>query len=135
MQIENWWYRISIKALIYNDEGRFLLCKENTWIWDLPWWGLDHWENIVECIKREIKEELGLDVTYIENNPKYFLTAHKPDNKTRPWIANVCYEVKVKDLNFTPSDECVEIWFFYPEEVKNINAIINVVELSKQMLK
>jgi hypothetical protein len=41
----------------------------------------------------------------------------------------------VKDLNFIPSTECVEIQFFSPEEIKNINAIVNVIELSKKMLK
>lgn len=135
MEIENWWYRISAKALIYNSEGKFLLCKEENGTWDLPWWGLDHWENAIDCIKRELKEELWLEVISIEINPKYFITAHKPNSKTRPWIANVCYEVKVKDLNFIPSTECVEIQFFSPEEIKNINAIVNVIELSKKMLK
>jgi hypothetical protein len=50
-----------------------------------------------------------LEAVFIDKNPKYFITAHKPESKTRPWIANVFYEVKVKNLNFTPNEECVEI--------------------------
>jgi ADP-ribose pyrophosphatase YjhB (NUDIX family) len=132
--IENGWYRISAKALIYNEKWEILLCKENNWVWDIPWGWLDRWENPLECIKREIKEEMWLEIISIENTPKYFITAHKPESKTRPWIANICYVVKVKDLNFIPSNECTEIWFFSPNDIKNLKTIVNVLELSKQML-
>lgn len=32
-----------------------------TWCYDLPWWKLEHWEKILECLKRELKEETWLD--------------------------------------------------------------------------
>jgi ADP-ribose pyrophosphatase YjhB (NUDIX family) len=135
MQVENCYYRVSVKALIYNEEGKFLLCKEETWVWDLPWWGLDHFENPIDWLKRELKEEMWLETTYINKKPKYFFTAHRITSEKRPWVANICYEVKVKDLNFIKSDECVEIWFFSSDEIKNIKALENVVEFSKQMSK
>lgn len=128
MEIQQAWYRISVKALIYNEKWEFLLTKENNWTWDIPGWWLDHWENFDVCIKRELQEEMWLEVIWIDKNPKYFITAHKPESKTRPWLANVFYEVKVKDLNFRPSDECVEIWFFNIDNVNNINTIVNVKE-------
>jgi ADP-ribose pyrophosphatase YjhB (NUDIX family) len=131
MKIENCWYRISVKALIYNEEWKILLCKENNGFWDLPWWWLEHWENYVNCIKRELKEEMWLEVIFVNENPKYFITVHKQNSKTKPWIANICYETKVKDLNFISSNECTEIWFFYFEEVKNMNVLVNLVELFK----
>lgn len=128
MEIQQAWYRISVKALIYNEKWEFLLTKENNWTWDIPGWWLDHWENFDVCIKRELQEEMWLEVIWIDKNPKYFITAHKPESKTRPWLANVFYEVKVKDLNFRPSDECIEIWFFNIDNVNNINTIVNVKE-------
>ncbi|MFA5917699.1 MAG: NUDIX hydrolase [Candidatus Gracilibacteria bacterium] len=133
--IENGWYRISVKALIYNKSGEFLLCKEDNGVWDIPGGGLDHGEDPINCITRELKEEMGLEVVFINKTPKYFVTANKPESKTRPWIANICYEVKVKDLNYNTSKECVEIGFFSPEKVNTINAIVNVIELSKIMLE
>jgi hypothetical protein len=36
-------------------------------------------------------------------------------------INNVIFETKLKHLDFTPSDECVEIRFVSPEEVKRMN--------------
>ncbi len=131
MEIQNVWYRVSAKALIYNKKGEFLLVKEDNWVWDIPWGGLDHSENPQDCIKRELKEEMWLDVIEVSQNPKYFLTAHKPKSKKRPWIANIFYEVKVKNLDFTPSSECVAIDFFNKETVKNLNVIENVREFIK----
>ena len=131
--IDNWWYRISVKALIYNEEWKILLCKEYNWVWDIPGGWLDHWEKPEVCIDRELEEEMWLKVDDINQDPCYFITAHKPTSKTRPWIANICYEVKVKDLDFTPSKECVEIWFFSPEEISELNTIINVKKLAKIM--
>jgi len=133
MEIKQSWYRVSVKALIYNEKWDFLLCKEKNWVWDMPGWWLDHWEKPDICIKRELKEEMWLEVIHIEKNPKYFITAHKPESKTRPWIANVFYEVKVKNLDFTKSDECVEIGFFNKNSVKNINTIANIQEFVKEL--
>lgn len=127
--MEPCFYRVSVKALILNEMQEILLCKELNWVWDLPGGWLDHLENQFECLKRELKEEMWLEVIEINKTPKYFITAHKPESKSRPFIANICYETKVKDLNFKKSDECVEIWFFNKESVKNIKVFPNVEEL------
>jgi 8-oxo-dGTP diphosphatase len=130
MEIQEAWYRISIKALIYNEKWDFLLTKENNWLWDIPWGWLDHGEKYDENLKRELKEEMWLEIIWIDKNPKYFITAHKPESKSRPWIANIFYEVKVKDLNFIKSDECVEIWFFNANSINNIDTFVNVKEFA-----
>ena len=129
MEVQNCFYRISVKALISNEEWKVLLCKESSWKWDFPWGWLDHWEKSIICLERESKEEMWLKATFISQNPKYFITAHKPESKTRPWIANVFYEVKVKNLDFISSDECVEIWFFSFEEIKKLDILPNVLAL------
>ncbi|MBU1246192.1 MAG: NUDIX hydrolase, partial [Patescibacteria group bacterium] len=59
--IPNCFYRISIKALIVDDKKRFLLVKEDNGTWDLPGGGLDFGEDAKSCLKREIKEETGLE--------------------------------------------------------------------------
>ncbi|MCP4523550.1 MAG: NUDIX hydrolase [Candidatus Gracilibacteria bacterium] len=135
MNIENCWYRISVKALIYNKKGDFLLCKEKNGTWDLPGGGLDHNENPANCLKRELYEEMGLKIKSINNVPLYFITAHKPKSKTRPWISNICYKTELESLDFIASDECTEIGFFNIETAKRINSLVNVKELIKAMEK
>jgi len=42
------------------------------------------------------------------------------------YVANVIYEIKLQDLNFTPSDECQELRFFTVEEAKREDLFPNV---------
>ncbi|MEI6627510.1 MAG: NUDIX hydrolase, partial [bacterium] len=104
-KIKNHFYRISIKALILDNKKRFLLTLENNGLWELPGGGLDFYEKPLECLIREIKEETGLKITKINKQPSYFLTA--PHSNGQYWICNILYEVKVKNLNFRPSNECM----------------------------
>ena len=53
-------YRISLKALIYNDVGQILVIKEiDRTYWDLPGGGMDFGETIESSLKRELYEEVG----------------------------------------------------------------------------
>lgn len=122
-------YRVSVKALILDDKKRFLLTLENKGLWELPGGGLNFDEKPQACLIREIKEEMGLDVVHINERPSYFFTALHRSGQW--WICNAVYEAKVKSLNFTPSDECVELRFFTKEEALKENLFPNVVEFVK----
>lgn len=65
-------YSIAIKWLMINKYWEILLCKENNWYWDLPWGWMSHLEKYDENIKREIKEEMWLDLDFLDDNPSYF---------------------------------------------------------------
>lgn len=49
------------------------------------------------------------------NQPSYFVTGLNLKNE---WKAVILYNVTVKDLSFTPSDECIEIRFFSPNDAR-----------------
>ncbi len=133
IDINDAWYRVSVKAIIYNNEWKILLCKEDNWMWDFPGWWLDQWENPEECLKREIMEEMWLEVLTISEAPVCFITAQKFRSKTRPWIWNLCYEITVKNLEFTTSDEYTEIWFFNKETFKEIKVFENVEKVFNKL--
>lgn len=111
-QVPNCFYRVSTKALIMDDNKKFLLTLEKKGVWELPGGGLDFGEKPREGLKREIQEETGLEVVSIEETPDYFVTASYGEN----WKANVIYKTTVKNLDFKPSDECIELRFFTKEE-------------------
>ena len=131
-------YRISVKWLIFDDKGDVLLCKEENGKRDFPWWGIEPWETIEQCLHRELKEEMWLEVTSIEPRPLCYIKAEQPKSQKRPFIGNICYAIQVKHLDFTPSGECIEIWFFNKETIKTIDVFENTVipifeEISKNM--
>jgi 8-oxo-dGTP diphosphatase len=121
------YYRVSIKGLAIDETGRFLLAKEDNGKWELIGGGLDHGEDPIDGLRREINEETGLVVTYVSPSPKYFITSPRHGHDT--YIANIIYEIKLKNLDFTPSDECQELRYFTVEEAKEIDLFPNVEKL------
>lgn len=124
------YYRVSVKAIVVDASGRFLLARESNGKWELLGGGLDHGEDPLEGLRREVFEETGLEVLSVSDTPKYFTTSPRQDKGS--FIANVVYEVTLKDLDFTPSDECQELRFFTVDEAKkealfpNIHALLAV---------
>lgn len=117
-------YRVSVKALIVDECGRFMLCKDISGKWELPGGGLDHGEHAVQGLQREIKEEMGLETSFIADQPRYFLTALDP--RKNKWICNVLFETTLASLDFTPSDECLEFRFFTTEQALSEDLFENV---------
>lgn len=130
MEIENCFYRISIKALVLNEErNKFLITKEDNGEWELPGGGLDWGMTPQEDLPREIAEEMGIAVTWVADHPAYFLTDQTRTKKV--WIANLVYETELEHLNFTPSEECVEVRFVNLEEVSALPVFPNVLKLAR----
>ena len=120
-------YRVSVKGIVIDEQGRILLARESDGMWDMLGGGLDHGENPIACLKREIHEETGLTVTKVWPEPKYFVTAHKVTNNI--YIANVVYQIELENLDFTPSDECEELRFFSAQEMSELQLPPNMQKL------
>lgn len=112
--LPNCCYRVSIKALICDEQEKFLLVKEDSGYWELPGGGLDFGETPQACITRELKEEMGIEVLNVVSQPSYVITSESDKGR---YIMNILYKTEVRDLNFTPSKECREIRFFNPSEL------------------
>ena len=124
--IKSGYYRVSIKALILDEtRTKFLVAQEDNGLWGLPGGGWDWGETHEECLTRELSEEMGLVATSISKTPAYLVPGHM-NQKREIWITNVLFEVTVRDLNFTPSNECVAIKFVTAEEILTMDAYDNV---------
>lgn len=134
--IPDCYYRVSAKALITNKEWKMLLAKEDTWYWDIPGGWVDHGEEIHTALKREIMEEMWLTVTKISPQAKYsFLTESSGVASPKRPICLLIYETEVKNLDFTPSNECTEIGFFSLEEAEKIDLYYPNIKIIKELLK
>jgi len=107
----NTFYRVSVKALVKDEKGRILVIKENQDTWSLPGGGLDHGEDATDGVKRELKEELGIDDAKI-NDIICVKTLNFVDKKA--WLMWVVYEVELKNTDFNLGEGVTEAQFIDP---------------------
>lgn len=119
MNTDPCYYRVSVKGLARDDRGRVMLLLQDDGFWELPGGGLEHDEDPRDCLRREIKEEMGLVVTSIAPAPSYFITVQRLRKET--FIANVIYDIALDGLDFTPSEECRELRFVDLAEMGTLN--------------
>ncbi len=58
--------RVGVGALIVNSKGEVLLTQSHKWnnLWLVPGGHVEYGEKIQKAVKREIKEEVGLDIEF-----------------------------------------------------------------------
>ena len=108
-------FPISIKAIII-DDNRVLCLKNERGEWDFPGGKLEFNESIEECLKREVKEEVNLEI----NN----LNILKPLNlkfNNVPVLILVFSAYISCDSSIVLSYENSEYNFFSKSEIKNLN--------------
>ena len=109
-------YRISLKALIYNNTGQILVVKEiNRTYWDLPGGGMDFGETIEFSLKRELYEEVGY-----KGDLRYQLFDASDEMYIERINANqICFYFRVwpENFDFIPGEEGDEVMFINPEEL------------------
>lgn len=122
-------YRVSVKALVLNEtKDKFLICEEVDGVHALPGGGLDWGVSPEEDLKREIKEEMGIEVTAVAENPTYFFTDY--NQKGGFWLVNVLYEAKLKNLDFVPSDECISVKFVDQKDIESLKVYSTISKLA-----
>ncbi|MEI6053873.1 MAG: NUDIX hydrolase [Candidatus Saccharibacteria bacterium] len=118
----NYLFRVSQKAIIFNEKGQVLVVKETgrDW-WDIPGGGIDHGESIKDALARELKEEVSLkgDFKYeaiIVEDPRY-------QEKANLYQMRIIYLVTPDNLNFEPGEDGDEIVFINPLDFKDSKII------------
>lgn len=109
-------YRVSLKAIIHDDEGKVLLVQEGDPVWTFPGGGIEHDESEQEALVRELTEEanivapfsfypIGVEPIYVEERDTWLL-----------WIV---YKVTPEPgYSFGPTDDAQKVEFKDPAELK-----------------
>lgn len=94
-------YRVSVKGLIYDNNGKLLFVRERSDTWDLPGGGLEHGESIAEALRRECREELGAEIEITNAAPIIIPTWSK---KFDTPVLIIAYHVRLVSPPTTTTD-------------------------------
>ena len=122
---------VAITAFIKNSSGdKFLVLKRSMneiafpGKWSFPGGKLEKGEDIMQTLKREVLEEVGLD---IEDN-KFFLkdfTFIRPDGHN---VVGLCFIVKAKSDNIIIPEDFDDFKWVSPDEFKHLDHIDDMEE-------
>ena len=125
---------VSAGAMIFNDKGELFLSKRskntsNEWgHWETPGGGVDFGEKLEDAVRREIKEEYGVEIDIIEQFPA---ADHLIPEENQHWVAST-YLAKVKDGQ-TPKimepRKCDEIGWFPLDKLPTPLSLITKIDL------
>ncbi len=116
--------RVTVKGLYFKD-GKILLSRDavnvpngGEEVLELPGGGWDFGESFAAALEREIKEEMGLEVTSISDKPLHVWPIRKEGSHAMDWYWAIIllFRIDLKDLNFTPTIECKELVFLTYDE-------------------
>ena len=110
----NTFYRVSIKAIIRNQENEILVVKEHQDKWELPGGGLDHGESPHECLRREFAEELNITNEFTEtfNKIDTQYMPSRPDKVLDFWKMSLYFDVTViGNIELSTTGNITEIGF------------------------
>jgi ADP-ribose pyrophosphatase YjhB (NUDIX family) len=111
-------YRISLKCLITNSDGKLLVVKESgRGSWDLPGGGIEHGEDVKAAIARELKEEIA----YEDNFTYRILMADDPAKlRTRDvWQIKLVFRLELDTANFGAGHDADDVAFIHPNTFKD----------------
>ena len=101
-------HKVSVAALVTNDEGKILLVNSPWRGWEYPGGLIESGETFEKALRREIREESGVEVE-IER----FVGICKNVEKD---IVNIDFVCRYVGGDLTTSDESTEVGWFTPQE-------------------
>jgi 8-oxo-dGTP pyrophosphatase MutT (NUDIX family) len=117
MRYRQYTYRVSAKALIKTPQG-LLLVKEDSQYWDLPGGGMEHFEDPVQALHREIEEELGVKPSKI-NKIELQTWATYDKEHDRPLLFLV-YPTEIEELPKTSVHKDVTMGYFDRDALQSL---------------
>lgn len=109
-------YRVSLKAVIHNENGEVLVVKEGSDNWSLPGGGIDHGEFDTEALQRELREEVAYEGNFslsLIGIQTFYVEEHGT------WMMWVVYNIKTETSDFAVGPDATEIAFIDPHIFKD----------------
>ncbi len=113
-----------VPVIILNSRGEILLGKRSMNMHTYPgFWGLpggmpEYGEKLEDTAKREVKEELGVDIRIIKRSKNIY--ENLPEKNCKFHSVDVPFYGKITKGIAKPKDETREVKWFKPSEIKNM---------------
>lgn len=125
---------ISVKGIMINSQGKTLLLKNTRNLWELPGGRIEKGEQPEETLKREIREELGIEITIQRLNDTWIYEVFKEQ-----YILIVTFEVTYEPKEeMKINEEHIDMGWFTWEEIEQLDAAEgykNSIKKAKNMRK
>lgn len=108
-------FRISIKAIIYNEQGQLLVVKEHGLNWGLPGGGLDFGETFETALARELEEEIGYTGAFTFD--VIDTVDPMPMKSIDAWLVYVVFHVVPESYAFTRGVDSDDMTFIDPDDL------------------
>jgi 8-oxo-dGTP pyrophosphatase MutT (NUDIX family) len=113
----------AVSALIRDDAGRILLVQHVEGRWQLPGGAVDPGERPAEAMRRECREEAGIEVELLRilgvyGGPEFQIRYANGDETA--WVVTV-FEARIVGGEPAPSDdETQDVGWFHPDELNGL---------------
>ena len=123
-----------VPVIIKNKKNEILLGKRSKDVyyplmWGLPGGMIEYRESIEKAVKREIKEELGINVRIIKHGKPCM---HLPTKECPLQILDAPTYCKIQKGKPKAEDETTEVKWFKPKQIKKMKLAYNHKKMLKQ---
>jgi len=120
---------------VIKKDDKYLLTKRQSpkkeWSkWQFPGGGLEFFETLEEAVKREIKEETGIEILKVKFLPKVFEVIRPKDNWHGLLFVFRCFP-KEDNLSVKIDNEASEYGWFSFEEILTLDSLLGTKEIAK----
>ncbi len=120
------YYRVSLKAIIFDSRARLLVVEYDDGGWGLPGGGWEHGETMQHCLRRELMEELGVGIKHIDFTSIYPYSAPGSGGGMQLKLA---VPVELNDYDFIVGDDVVAYKFVTAPELARLDMSLPEVGL------
>jgi len=113
-----------VGAVVYNEEGKIFLMKSLKWnSWVVPGGELLEGEAEEEALKREIKEELGIEIENIKKVGEKIKPPSEDFKDANLTFHFIDFFAKAKQTNIKPNEEISEYGWFTIDGALELNLL------------
>jgi ADP-ribose pyrophosphatase YjhB (NUDIX family) len=116
-QLPSPFYRVAVKALIFDEEQRLLIVINEDGEAELPGGGWEHDESLRDCLAREILEEAKAELTDISNVQFVFTSTSDHGWK----VLRVIVRAQLASANVEAGDDMTDARYVTKEEFQSLN--------------